>query len=111
MEAVPKGLKTTIRRFSGMRRRVRLTLSSGSSTINASDILRVRLPSRSLGDLGSFGFHGSLATDANQYVAGGHTLIRRLGMTCGGVQLGYQNNNYANVAHALNLAGRGLNAD
>jgi len=108
---IPRGLRSSVRRFAGQRRRVRLTLSSGSTTITANDILRVRLPSRSLVDLGSFGFTASLATTANNYVAGVHTLIRRLGMTCGGVQVGFQNNHYSQVAHAFNLASRGLEAD
>lgn len=108
---IPRGLRSTVRRFAGQRRRVRLTLSSGSTTIGANDILRVRLPSRSLVDLGSFGFHGTVKADPGEHVGGAYTLIRRLGMTCGGVQIGFQNNHYSQVAHAFNLASRGLEAD
>lgn len=108
---IPRGLRSSVRRFAGQRRRVRLTLSSGSTTVNANDILRVRLPSRSLVDLGSFGFHATVSCDAGEHICGAHSLIRRLGMTCGGVQVGFQNNHYSQVAHALNLATRGLEAD
>lgn len=109
---LPKSLRSTVRRFAGMRRRVRLTLSSGSTSVGPNDILRVRLPARSMIDLGSFGFSGlATLTGTDAAIIGSHSLIRRVGMTCGGQQLGYSNNQFNQVAQALTLATRGYEAD
>lgn len=108
---VPRSLRSVVRSFRGERKRVKLTLSSGSTTVEANGILRIRLPERSLVDLGSFGFHGIANLDAGEAIAGAHTLIRRLGMSAGGVNLGYAMTQYNQLAHAYNLASRGLQAD
>lgn len=92
-----------------MRKRVRLTLSSGSTTVQANDILRIRLPDRSLVDLSTFGFNGILTCDGSGAgVCGGHTLVRRFGLTVGGVNVNYANNYYNHTAHAMNVASQGL---
>lgn len=109
--SMPKALMATVKRFAGQRKRVRLTLSSGSTTAGANDILRIRLPSNSLVDLGSFCVNGTLAVDAGHRVYGTHTLIRRLGMVAGGLNINYQSNVWGLVAHASNVAGNGLAFD
>ena len=109
--AMPKALMTTVKRFAGQRKRVRLTLSSGSTTAGANDILRIRLPANSLVDLGSFNINGTLAVTTGHRVYGTHTLIRRLGMVAGGLNINYQNNQWGLLAHAQNVAGNGLAFD
>jgi len=107
---MPKALKTTIKRFGGQRRRVRLTLSSGSTSVTPNDILRIRLP-RGLVDLSTFGFTAKVGGVSGNKIMGGHTLIRRLGMTIGGVNVNFANNNWNHTAHAMNLASNGLEFD
>lgn len=108
---IPRSLRSIVRSFRGERKRVKLTLSSGSTTVEANGILRIRLPERSLVDLGSFGFHGIANLDAGEAIAGTHTLIRRLGMSLGGTNVGYANTQYNQVAQAYNIASRGVEAD
>lgn len=109
--AIPKALQASVKRFGGMRRRVRLTLTSSSTTTGANNILRVRLPTNSLVDLRTFGFNGDWALAANHFVAGTHTLIRRIGLVAGGVNINFQNNVWNQTAHAMNLASQGLSWD
>ena len=106
--AMPKALMTTIKRFGGQRKRVRLTLSSGSTSAGSNDILRVRLPANSLVDLGSFCINGTLALTAGHRIYGTHTMVRRLGMVAGGLNVNYQNNQWGLLAHATDLAEQGL---
>jgi len=113
--AMPRSLQDGIKRFGGSRRNVRLTLSSGSTTVNENGILRIRLPSNSLCDLRGFGFSGDLTTTGGTAgasgVMGSHTLIRRISMTAAGVVTNAQNNNWNLTAHCANLAGNGLEFD
>jgi len=109
--SMPKALMATVKRFSGQRKRVRLTLSSGSTTVEPNGLLRVRLPSNSLVDLGSFCVNGTLATDANHRVYGTHTLIRRLGFVAGGLNINYANQQWGLLAHSCNVAGNALAFD
>lgn len=106
--AMPKALMTTVRRFSGQRRRVRLTLSSGSTTAGANDILRIRMPQNSLVDMASFSVTGTLAVSANHHIQGTHTMVRRVGVVASGLSLNYQNNQWGLLAHASDVAGQGL---
>lgn len=106
---MPKALRTSVKRFGGLRKRVRLTLSSGSTTIRPNDILRIRLPDRSLVDLTTFGFNGIVKCDGTGAgVCGAHTLVRRFGLTVGGVNVNYANNYWNHTAHAMNVASQGL---
>lgn len=108
---LPKALAVSVKRFAGARRRVRLTLSSGSTTLTNGDILRVRLP-RGLVDLASFGFNADLATqDTSNKIPANYAMVRRCGATIGGVNVGFQNNSWAQTAHAMNIAGQSLEYD
>lgn len=109
--SMPKALQTVVKRFGGQRKRVRLTLSSGSTTVEPNGLLRVRLPSNSLVDLGSFCVNGTLTATTGHRVQGTHTLIRRLGFTAAGLNLNYQNNVWGLLAHAQNVAGNALAYD
>ena len=109
--AIPKALQASVKRFGGMRRRVRLTLTSGSTSSGANDILRIRLPTNSLVDLRTFGFNADLSCNAVSFVGGTHTLVRRVGLVAGGVNINFQNNYWNQTAHAMNVAGQGLEWD
>lgn len=107
----PRVLATTVKRFGSLRRRVRLTLSSGSTTISQGDVLRVRLPS-GLCDLGSFGFNADLTmTDTSNTIPANYAMIRRCGMVCGSNNINFQNNSYNLVCHAMNIAGQSIEYD
>jgi hypothetical protein len=105
---LPVSLKTTIRRFGGMKKRIRLTLSSGSTSVSENDILRVRLPSNSLVQLDSFCINGTLGVAASHKIQGSHSMLRRVGMTCGGLAVNYANQNWNLLAHAQDIASQGL---
>lgn len=104
---VPKSVKGSIKRYAGIRRRVKLNISSGSNDVAANGILRVRLP-QGLVDLPTFSIAGTFSCPANHRCAGLHSLISRFGCQFGQSQMNFQNTNYNLTAHALNLASQGL---
>lgn len=111
---LPKMLKHTTSNFPVLRKRVKMTVSSGADT-RAGDIIRFKLPSQSLVDMKTMNIVADLqilkddgSTASLAEVQGAYSLIRRFGATMGGIGIGYENNEWNQVAHQEQLTSIGL---
>lgn len=115
MEQLPKALKMSMSRFPTLRKRLRLNVSSGSTSVDQNGIIRVKLPSQSLIDLSTFqitctgNITGTNSSDGRFPPTYG--LIRRIGANFGGLNVGFDNNEWNQICHAMNLSGNSLEYD
>lgn len=107
-------LKHTTSNFPVLRKRVKMTVTSGAES-KAGDIIRFKIPSQSLVDLKTMNIVCDLEILKNDGVApslgevqGSYSLIRRFGATIAGVGCGYENNEWNQVAHQEQLTSIGL---